>query len=84
MNICEMNFLWNELFVKWTFCEMNFCEMNFCEMILFVKWLVLWNDTFVKWTFVKRYICEMNFCETMHPRYKLINFYAGLAKGPRH
>ena len=63
-----MNFLWNELFVKWTFCEMNFCEMNFCEMILFVKWLVLWNDTFVKWTFMKRYICEMNFCEMMHPR----------------
>ena len=82
MNICEMNFLWNELlwnelFVKWTFCEMNFLwnellwnELLWNELLwndIVCEMILLWNDTFVKWTFVKRYICEMNFCETMHP-----------------
>ena len=61
-----MNFLWNELFVKWTFCEMNICEMNFLWNELLWNEL-LWNDIVCEMiSFVKWYFCEMNFCETIY------------------
>ena len=62
---CEMNFLWNELFVKWTFCEMIFLWNELLWNDL--NEMFLWNELFVKWTFVKWYFCEMNFCKMMRP-----------------